>query len=259
MIRFLRDMSLRLKITVVFVVIVVGGTLVSTAIGSRIVTDAMLGEAQARVQAGLATAQMIYQLHLSRVRREVIRCSRSQRLFQAVAGAPHALPAALAKLQGETSLDFVGFMNSHGERVTVLGKAVGAEEVLWARLLRVVRSEGRFASTEIFSHETLLQEDLALAERARISLAEKDSLDRGLVLIYAQAIQGERGVSGVVYGGMLLNRSTALVDQVREAVFGGDSYGGGKVGVSSIFLGDVRVSGSTMVADHTLGTHVSSE
>jgi hypothetical protein len=52
--RWLRTaLSLRSKITATFTLIVVGGTVVSTLIGSRIVTDAMRDQARLRVRQGI--------------------------------------------------------------------------------------------------------------------------------------------------------------------------------------------------------------
>ena len=53
MISKLRDISLREKITISFVLIVLCGTAVSTFIGSRIITNAMRNEALKRVRHGI--------------------------------------------------------------------------------------------------------------------------------------------------------------------------------------------------------------
>ena len=53
-------LSLRAKITATFTLIVVGGTVVSTLIGSRIITNALLNQARIRGRQGLEAARTIY-------------------------------------------------------------------------------------------------------------------------------------------------------------------------------------------------------
>ncbi len=60
MIQLLRDVSLRTKITISFVLIVLCGTAISTFIGSRIITTAMLNQASKQVRHGLEAARMTY-------------------------------------------------------------------------------------------------------------------------------------------------------------------------------------------------------
>jgi signal transduction histidine kinase len=55
-----RRVSLRAKITAAFTVVVIGGTAISTVIGSRIIEDALLDEARARNTHGLSVARMLY-------------------------------------------------------------------------------------------------------------------------------------------------------------------------------------------------------
>ena len=262
MMRFLRNMSLRLKITVVLILIVVGGTVVSTAIGSRIVTEAMLAEAKARVRTGLATAERIYAFRLSQVCRAVSRCSRSARLSRGTGlDAPGSFSAPLESLRKENSLDFLGVIDGQDTQVTSLGRAVRkVRPKVLAQIMRAVRHGNYMGSTEVFEREALLQEGKGLADRARISigvapktaLERGDPLDRGLVLLHVEPIPAGRGIVGVIYGGVLLNRSTALVEQVREGVFGDDSCStcpGGRIGMAAILLGDVQVSNDTKMRE----------
>jgi hypothetical protein len=59
--RWLRTaLSLRVKITATFTLIVVGGTVASTLIGSQIITNALLSQARTRGLQGLEAARTIY-------------------------------------------------------------------------------------------------------------------------------------------------------------------------------------------------------
>ncbi len=60
----LSDISLRAKITISFVLIVILGTAISTLIGSRIVTRAMLNEARKQGRIGKVSADPILPIRL---------------------------------------------------------------------------------------------------------------------------------------------------------------------------------------------------
>jgi hypothetical protein len=78
MISRLRDISLRAKITIGFVLIVLGGTSISTLIGSRIIAKAMLNEALKRVHNGLDAASVMSTACLERDRPRIIHYPRDR-------------------------------------------------------------------------------------------------------------------------------------------------------------------------------------
>jgi two-component system NtrC family sensor kinase len=80
-------------------------------------------------------------------------------------------------------------------------------------------------------------------------------VDHGLVMFSAAPVRIGGRIEGAVYGGVLLNRNTEIVSQVRQAVFGNEVFEGRQVGAVSVFLGDVRIS----TQGTETGTQVSSE
>ena len=66
---------------------------------------------------------------------------------------------------------------------------------------------------------------------------------------------------GVLYGGILLNRSENIVDTVRETVFRGGNYKGRSIGTATIFLKDIRISTNVLDPEgkRAIGTLVSPE
>jgi two-component system NtrC family sensor kinase len=64
---------------------------------------------------------------------------------------------------------------------------------------------------------------------------------------------------GVLYGGILLNRSENIVDTIRETVFQGESYHGRSIGTATIFLNDIRISTNVLGLEgrRAIGTRVS--
>jgi len=66
---------------------------------------------------------------------------------------------------------------------------------------------------------------------------------------------------GVIYGGILLNRSTNIVDTLRDTVFRHEIYKGRSIGTATIFFNDLRISTNVMTQDgkRAIGTRVSKE
>jgi two-component system NtrC family sensor kinase len=66
---------------------------------------------------------------------------------------------------------------------------------------------------------------------------------------------------GVLYGGVLLNRSQEIVDNVRDTVFQQETYNGRGIGTATIFLNDLRISTNVVNPDgnRAIGTLASEE
>jgi two-component system NtrC family sensor kinase len=66
---------------------------------------------------------------------------------------------------------------------------------------------------------------------------------------------------GVLYGGVLLNDSTDIVNRVKESVFQREIYKGQHIGITTIFFNDIRISTNVIEEDRNraIGTRVSSE
>jgi two-component system NtrC family sensor kinase len=83
------------------------------------------------------------------------------------------------------------------------------------------------SATVILSNEFLFSEDPELANRARIKfIPTKHATPRpqteelsGMALATAVPVFGAGNFLGVLYGGVLLNRSQEIVDSVRDTVF----------------------------------------
>ncbi len=265
MIRFVRDLSLRVKITLAFIAVVLGGTSVSISIGSGIITRAMLAEAQKRVSTGLETAGMMYDLRLDRLRRSVVRCGASPQLVSdLLAGSSERLPPLLASLRTDSGLDFLGFIDAHGRLLTSSGATAQVTETEpYGRLVRAALSGDTVSCTAVLDRATLAREGKELAAQARLRIVPGGNgrahpvewIDQGLVIFSASPVRIGRRVVGAVYGGVLINGSTEVVGQVKQAIFGNEVFEGRQVGAVSIFLGDVRVSTQEIV----VGTLASSE
>ncbi len=265
MFRVVRDISLRVKITLAFIPIVLGGTAISISIGSGIITRAMLAEAQKRVTTGLEAARMMYELRLDRARRALVRCSSSPPLLREIqAGSSGQLPSLLASLRTDNGLDFMGFVDSRRHLTTSSGETADvSRDGAFDGLVRPALSGETVASSAILDYPALSREGKALADEARIRLVRArrsrphptEWVDQGLVMFTAAPVRIGGRIAGAVYGGVLLNHSSEIVSQVRQAVFGNEVFEGRQVGAVSVFLGDVRISSQGVEE----GTQVSPE
>ncbi|MCK5199589.1 MAG: cache domain-containing protein, partial [Spirochaetales bacterium] len=63
------------------------------------------------------------------------------------------------------------------------------------------------------------------------------------------------------YGGIILNRSTEIVDKVRETVFQGETFKGQSIGTATIFIKDLRASTNVITekGNRAIGTQISGE
>ncbi|QIA65818.1 two-component sensor histidine kinase [Vibrio astriarenae] len=107
--------------------------------------------------------------------------------------------------------------------------------------LDVVREDAFF---DVLSLQQLHDIDPALAQKAAIAELDSDNIERrGLVIrsvIRVRAISGE--VVGFIDGGLLLNNSTALVDELRDILYSPQYDPVRPTGTMTIFLDDLRVS-----------------
>jgi two-component system NtrC family sensor kinase len=90
-----------------------------------------------------------------------------------------------------------------------------------------------------------------LAARARIEVhqtpraraTQRAGLTGALALEYAVPLRTPAGqVRAVLYGGKIINRDFALVDRIRDVVYGGKLYKGKPLGRVTVFQDDVRIA-----------------
>ncbi|MBO9463729.1 cache domain-containing protein [Tropicibacter sp. R15_0] len=119
---------------------------------------------------------------------------------------------------------------------------------------------------DIFGQEDLSEYSSELATQARIDLIETEAAvptdriveDRGMVLHSASPVMIP-GHSGVLVGGILLNRNLQFIDTINALVYLNAITGGERQGTATLFLDDVRVSTNVRLFEdvRALGTRVS--
>lgn len=237
--------SLRVRINGAFTLVVIGGTVVSTLIGSRIITNALLSDARSRAVHGLDAALAMYAEDVAATTASVTRAADAPSLREAIAG-KQDVPHALRTLARELRLDFLAMaplrtpntpvaacFSTPSLRALVDGAAAG-------------RSGG---AAEVLSEECLSAVDTGMPERARV-----DRVTSALALVSAAPVSLAGRPNGTLVGGVLLNRRTEIVARVKRMVYGDARYNDRDVGSASIFLGDVRVATSANLPAEAIGT-----
>jgi two-component system NtrC family sensor kinase len=254
MITRLRDISLRAKITISFVLIVICGTSISTFMGSQIITRAMLNEALKQIRHGLKVADMVYASRIETVRRSIVRAAETENLAGSLdSGNRSALPRVLAQIRDENRLQFLTFVEGKTRWVARASEedanqpAAGPAPI--PDFINSAMAGKAMVGTELLSRDALLGEDRALADRARMAIAAAKTesstpkeIDEGMVLLAAAPVKTRAGFRGVLYGGILLNRDDGLVSQINDFVFGSKEYANGTAGTVSLFMNDVRIA-----------------
>jgi len=263
-------LSLRGKFTAAFIIIVVGGTVGSTAIGSRILTVALLNQARLRVRYGLEVARMVYEERLNGVQSLVALAASGESFLEAVHSKdPSRLSGALARARELNGLDFLSYVDGRTGEVTRAGASGPVPVQHSLKVVAQALADKSLAWTETLDHGQLAFESAELAERARIALAparhepthEPNEVTSGLALFSAVPVRQGNRVVGALYGGMLLNRYPGIADRVKKLVFGGEQYWGRDVGSVSIFMDNVLIAtnGSDGVGGRPLGTRAPAE
>lgn len=257
-------------ITSYLVILAIGG-LVTSLVGSWIVSSTIMREAQAGAVRNLATARTIYQDELGRLRRTVDLLSGEPGVAALARGAAEGDAERLRQVWRESGFDFMGVTDAAGS-VTLRAAwgAVRGDTLVGSPVLTAALAGQAVAATELFDSVGLSREAPALERRARMDVVPtphgwsvpEDLVTSGLVLLAAAPVRDVQGsVSGVVYAGVLLNRNLDIVDRMWRVLYAGEAYQGQPVGTVTIFQEGVRVATTVPNGDGTraLGTTVSGE
>ncbi|MCS0380645.1 sensor histidine kinase [Vibrio diabolicus] len=131
------------------------------------------------------------------------------------------------------------------------------------RFMDLTKRESFF---DVLNREELEQLDPELAKRAEVPILADGGMEaRGLVSrtvipVYSQV----NDLIGFLDGGLLLNNSTVLVDQIRDLIYLSDNDRLRPVGTLTVFLDDLRVSTNVPLDSEyrlgrAIGTRVSAE
>ncbi len=264
--------SLRVKLIVslISVVLIIGSA--SIIIGLRIINNNIVGQAYEQVQNDLKTARYIYEDKITIIHHFMRHLSLLPYLHDAVQfNDRRLLLNKLQEVKRELDLDILNIVDPAG-RVIVRARNPlrSGDSVSDDQYIRYVQTNLKSCyGSDIMSHDHLVREGQDLADRAFITLvptpmARKTDItneDRGLVLKAASPIIRDGRLIGIIYGARLINRNYDMVDQIKSLVFKDQKYDGFEYGTATIFLEDLRVSTNVLREDgvRAIGTRISEE
>jgi two-component system NtrC family sensor kinase len=246
---------------------------VSLFIGGQLLFQSVLSEATNRVRLDLNAARELYHSRINAIQCPLTITSLEPVFRQSLkARDVSELIPRLDTVARRAELDFVGIVRKEGETLCGVRKnslRCKAVEITNPIAELVFERKVPVSGTVVLSKEFLSAESPELADRARIVLLptpraaprEEEEETSGMTIAAAIPIFEDGEVIGVVYGGVLLNRSTHIVDTVRDTVFQQEIYKGRSIGTATIFFNDLRISTNVMTPDgkRAIGTRVSQE
>ncbi len=263
--------STRSKLIASFMGVVFLVGVVSLFIGGQLLYKAVLNEATNKVRLDLNAAREIY---TNRIKSIVCPLSVSSmepalRLATKKKDSSEIIPR-LEIVGNRADLDFIGVVTKEGNTLCRLAKGeIHCEsadvknpiaQLVFDRMVPV-------SGTVILDKEFLYAHSPALSDRARIKCihalpgAKKEEETSGMALVAAFPMFYKGEMFGVVYGGVLLNGSNAIVDTLRDTVFQNEIYKGRSIGTATIFFNDLRISTNVLTPEgkRAVGTKVSKE
>ena len=266
----LRRLSLKTRLIVSYLVILAVGGLVTSIVGSWIVSTTIMRQAQRTAEHDVATARIIFQDRVAGIGRTVQLAATATGVVTCAArGACASAHAYLTSVRGEMALDFLTIADADGvvRLRTTLVPGVG-DSVSGLPLVGEALAGDHVASSELLTLGQLAREAPHLADQVRLRIVAtpqaapgRDTvLSSGLVMLAAGPIRDAGGrVIGALYGGVLVNGREEMVDRVWELLYRGETHRGRQIGTVTIFQGDVRIATNVRTENGTraLGTRVS--
>jgi len=263
--------SLKAKLIVSFLAVIVICGLVATLVGTRLIGTGIVRQAQDKVRNDLNAAREIYRQESEKLR-DTVRFTALRRFFIGEALLNNdikTLTEELERIRKAESLDILTLTDDAGRVVvrfrnpSISGDSQAADGLV----SRVLAGREAIAATVIVPEDELRKEGADLVEQVCIEYIPtpkaKPTLETkqtsGMMIKAAAPILGDDGrLLGVLYGGNLLNRNYKIVDKVKETVYQGAKYEGKDIGTATIFQGDLRISTNVMREDGTraIGTRI---
>jgi len=265
-------LSLRTKLIISFLIVIVIGGVLSLSFGWRLVKDTIIHEAQVKVKHDLSAAWMVFNKKISEIREIVSLTADREGLHQAIKNNDkNSILRSLKRVREEKGLDILNLTDRNGKVVIrTRNPEVVGDDQSQDDIIREAQKNGNFAYPQIIPREELLKEGEDLADKAYMEFIPtpkaaprpENKETSGMMLKAAASVKDDSGtILGILYGGILLNRNYDIVDRVKEIVYKGEKYKGRDRGTATIFQHDLRISTNVPNenGERAIGTRVSKE
>ena len=264
--------SLRARLILFYISVIVGVGVLSMLAGIYFIQERVVRQVQNKVIQDLNSARLIYQSRLKELA-DLISLS-ADRFFIKESFAEdqkQVLRREFDRILVQENLDFLTLADNRGTVIYRAGQPqMPGSQSVHPKILEVLKSGRETASAEVFSAAELLAENPALEDRIIIQTFatphaksnQEPDLTSGLIFLAAAPVfDKHEHISGVLYGGILLNQSEELVDRIKKTVYEGETYQDREIGSATLFLWDVRIATNVKRQDGTraIGTRVSAE
>lgn len=264
--------SLRTKIILAFLVIIIFGGLITLYFGSRLVKNTIILQAQNKVEHDLDAARMVFDGKLKEISYIVSLTSARESIHVAIQNEDLAyLTRNLTLVREANHLDILTLTDSSG-RVIIRTRnpEISGDDQSGDEIVRLALKGGIRVAPQILSKETLQKEGQDLADKAYIKFistpkasdrAEEEETSGMLLKAAAAIVNSDGAILGVLYGGILVNRNYEIVDRIKELVYKKEKYLGREIGTATIFQQDLRISTNVkkINGERAIGTRVSKE
>jgi two-component system NtrC family sensor kinase len=256
-----------------FLFIIATGNLIFTIVGTSLIGDRIVTEAQERVRTDLNSAREIFMGDLRHIS-DVVRLTAYRPVTQSALlyGYGEMILNDLITVKNAEGLDILTLVNADGTVIlrTSNPEYIGDNQRQNEIITKVLRTgEATFGITVVSSTE-LYMDSPELETQARIPLIdtprartipEIDETSGMVLAAAAPVIDSDKKMIGVLFGGVLLNQNYAIVDRIKHTVFQGVKYEDKDIGTATIFLDDIRISTNVTNTDgsRAIGTRVSEE
>jgi two-component system, NtrC family, sensor kinase len=261
--------SLKAKLIVSFLAVIIICGLVAAPIGTQLIVKGIINQAQDNVRSNLNSAREIYQQEIKIVKDVVSFTALRDSLKDAIlASDTPRLSKELQQIKNSEQLDILTLTDKNGKVIARASNPLqtGDNQAGDPVVSTVLTKQQITVCTVILDSQRLAKEGQDLAKQASINLIStqrakpdpKIQLTSAMCIKAASPIYSDDGrLIGVLYGANLINRNYQLVDKIKDTVYEGVKYKGFDIGACTIFQDDIRVATNVMLNDGNRATGTS--